>query len=198
MCKSWSLGAKAGARDASSMTQSKPGDLILNRYLPNADAETRERAREILRRYLESQPIATEEAYAALLDANRTRYCGTLEEANAKLQAARAPATPQQQPAPPPMPEEPPAPLRPEPARHQPSPQSRDPIPVIIPRPAAPPRPGPEERELGKGGSPSTSFQPMCPTRLFLPKIGASGAGPSPWICARSCGLSSRTTSASA
>jgi len=29
----------------------QPGDLILDRYLPDADDETRERAREVLRRY---------------------------------------------------------------------------------------------------------------------------------------------------
>jgi len=29
----------------------RPGDLILDRYLPDADEATRERAREVLRRY---------------------------------------------------------------------------------------------------------------------------------------------------
>ena len=40
--------------------------------------------------FLESQPLATEEAFEALMAANRNRYCGTAQSAWAAVQAARS------------------------------------------------------------------------------------------------------------
>lgn len=53
------------------MSEWKPGDGILDRYMPNADEETRERAREVLRHYalhlirLGERVLAEEERAAA-------------------------------------------------------------------------------------------------------------------------------------
>lgn len=87
--------------------------------------------------FLERQPLLTEEAYAALIDLNRARYCGTL----ADVLAFEVPE-PAGEPEPAPVrgvpdPVASPAPVAPAPAPHP-------------PRPPIPPAPS---KEPGKGGS---------------------------------------------
>lgn len=96
--------------------------------------------------FLERQPLLTEEALEEVLDANRERYCGTLDDVlgfdlgpEMKPAAPGAPSEasppPQEAPSREASPEE--SPYTPEPTRHR--------APVS--------RPSPEPRELGKGGS---------------------------------------------
>jgi hypothetical protein len=97
--------------------------------------------------FLESQPLATEEAFAALMAANRARYCGTAVGAWEAVQAAR------HAPAPPPSPGN-----RQEIVREEPRPQDMDRAPAPedqrLPMPARPSPPLlPPPREAGKGGS---------------------------------------------
>lgn len=61
--------------------------------------------------FLERQPTASDDAFEALLSANRARYCGTYEEVQAAMDAARRAASPEPplEPARPASPAEPPA-----------------------------------------------------------------------------------------
>ncbi|HEV7227744.1 type IV secretory system conjugative DNA transfer family protein [Brevundimonas sp.] len=95
--------------------------------------------------FLERQPLLTEEALEEVLDANRERYCGTLDDVlGFDLASARAPDPPT--PAPDPTTTANDVPIRRDPPeeRHAPEPSE----------PKAPaPRPTLEAQELGKGGS---------------------------------------------
>lgn len=118
--------------------------------------------------FLERQPIATEEAFQALMEANRSRYCGTWEEVQEAMRTAResvtreseataraverASTTPER-----PTDEAPVAGPEPsttssaEPVRAgQPSMSE---LPPVRPEPPRPPRRPAEEREQGKGGT---------------------------------------------
>lgn len=93
--------------------------------------------------FLERQPLLTEEALEEVLDANRARYCGTLDDVQGfDLGPSIAPASPE-------APAEQTPPLREERPREE-LPEE----PPFTPEPRAPvPRPTAEPRELGKGGS---------------------------------------------
>lgn len=95
--------------------------------------------------FLERQPLLTEEALEEVLDANRERYCGTLEDVlgfdlGAEIRSATLDVPSEASPPP----REAPRGASPEGSPYTPEPM----------RPRAPvSRPSPEPRELGKGGS---------------------------------------------
>ncbi|MBU1538360.1 MAG: type IV secretory system conjugative DNA transfer family protein [Alphaproteobacteria bacterium] len=93
--------------------------------------------------FLERQPLLTEEALEEVLDANRERYCGTLDDVlGLDLDPSIAPASPE-------VSAEQTRPLREERPREE-LPEE----PPYTPEPrASAPRPSPAPRELGKGGS---------------------------------------------
>lgn len=93
--------------------------------------------------FLERQPLLTEEALEQVLDANRARYCGTLDDVlGFDLGPSTAPAkTKAPQERTPPQREERPREVRPEEPPYTPEPR------------VSMPRPSPEPREPGKGGS---------------------------------------------
>lgn len=92
--------------------------------------------------FLERQPLLTEEALEEVLDANRARYCGTLDDVLGFDLGPSTAATPE-------VPAEPAPPQREERPREA---LPEDPPCTPDPRASAP-RPSPEPRELGKGGS---------------------------------------------
>jgi hypothetical protein len=96
--------------------------------------------------FLEGQPLATEEAFAALLKANRDRYCGTLADV-AGFPVSR-PFVVDDTPSAPPSPRRAPATDTPE------TPDNESEVTRPLPREmqSAKPPPAPR-RELGKGGS---------------------------------------------
>lgn len=107
--------------------------------------------------YLERQPMLTEEAYDALIAANRERYCGTIAEARLPALPSAPPAKPSH---PPPAEEETVLlpleaealpPMRAEPILPEVPP---DPEPALSETPpeGLRPRAPPHARELGKGG----------------------------------------------
>lgn len=107
--------------------------------------------------YLERQPMLTEEAYDALIAANRRRYCGTIAEAQQGGFAGGVPAAAQPRVVEPgcvllPVQAEDASPeVRPSPVK----PVVDDPDPVVseaAPPPGLRPRAPPQARELGKGG----------------------------------------------
>ena len=93
--------------------------------------------------FLERQPLLTEEALEEVLDANRERYCGTLDDVlGFDLGPSIAPATPD-------------GPAEPTPPQREERPHEElpgEPTYAAEPRVSAP-RPASEPRELGKGGS---------------------------------------------
>jgi len=95
--------------------------------------------------FLERQPLLTEEAFEELIDDNRARYCGTLDDVlGFDLRPAAPQAAPEEQP-------QPSAPVHETlllPTLAEPPKTSLPPV----PREPGPP-PAPEPRELGKGGS---------------------------------------------
>lgn len=113
--------------------------------------------------FLERQPTASEDAFEQLLEANRARYCGTYEEVQAAMQAARTSVSPEKPPHETASPEKPAASPSPKPEpkpKPEPEPEPEPTIdhvpPASAPRPRAsqPPRPSQtREREIGKGGA---------------------------------------------
>lgn len=96
--------------------------------------------------FLERQPLLTEEAFEAVLDANRARYCGTLDDVlGFDVVALSNPALEEEAPGPPERAGEG-IPLTASPAEPD---ATADP-PTLRP---VPPRGRPEPREPGKGGS---------------------------------------------
>lgn len=91
--------------------------------------------------FLERQPLLTEEALEEVLDANRKRYCGTLNDVLGFGLGPSTAAMPEVTERTPPQREERPREDLPEEPSYTPEPR------------VSAPRPSPEPRELGKGGS---------------------------------------------
>ncbi len=106
--------------------------------------------------FLEQQPVASEEAYEALLESNRRRYCGTLIEVNEALRSLQSESAPR-----PAKPPERPAPQAAEGPSSKPAQPER---PTVADQPQRRGAEPPEPKPMGKGGSQHTYVQHLVKT----------------------------------